>query len=239
MEQRNNRRRAGQILWGLVFILAAVWYAGYAMDFWSLGLRYRGLWTFFIIIPCLISLVSRGFTVFSMAGLLVGIELLLLYQGTITQQESQNLIFPGILLILGLSFLFQSISRRHGGSGFCEGATRVRMKPSKKALDYAVTFQGQTIRYENEDFYGAILNSIFGGIRLHTENGYISEDIVVDCTSVFGGIKLFLPEGVNVRVRKRLLFGGVHNSRHCCQMIPGAPTVYVNATCMFGGVKIR
>jgi len=49
-------------------------------------------------------------------------------------------------------------------------------------------------------------------------------------------VDILVPAGVNVKVRKTELFGGVKNrvSNHS-----GQPVLYINAISMFGGVEIK
>lgn len=103
---------------------------------------------------------------------------------------------------------------------------------------YTATFSSQNITLDNQMFTGASINAIFGSISLRLDNSIINEDVVINCNATFGGVEIYLPNYVNVRVAKTPLFGGVSNRRHAITS-PDAPTVYINATCMFGGVEIR
>ena len=68
-------------------------------------------------------------------------------------------------------------------------------------------------------------------------HAYLQEDIVVNCTTVFGGIDIFVPANVNVQVSSVPIFGAVSN--HVKNRNAGAPTIFINATCMFGGIDIK
>ena len=54
----------------------------------------------------------------------------------------------------------------------------------------------------------------------------------------FGGVDIFLPDNVNVQIKSTSIFGGVEDKRRLAEL-PGAPTVYVSAICLFGGVDIK
>ena len=54
----------------------------------------------------------------------------------------------------------------------------------------------------------------------------------------FGGIDIYVPTNVNVKVNSNSIFGGV-SQKNRRPNDPNAVTVYVNATCMFGGVEIK
>ena len=53
----------------------------------------------------------------------------------------------------------------------------------------------------------------------------------------FGGVDILLPDSVNVEVFSTSVFGGVSNKKASTQ--GNAVTVYIDATCMFGGIDIE
>ena len=92
---------------------------------------------------------------------------------------------------------------------------------------------------ENEVFTGATMNSVFGSVNLDLRSCIINDDVVIECTAVFGGSDIFVPNDVNIKVTSTPIFGGVSNKARGAKFIPGVPTVYINAVCMFGGVDIK
>ena len=53
---------------------------------------------------------------------------------------------------------------------------------------------------------------------------------------ITGGIDISVGENVNVKVNSTSLFGGVSNKTPIRKDVP---TIYINGTCMFGGVVIK
>lgn len=238
------RNRIGNVLWGLFFIVLGVGIGGKAFGYWDFHLFFPGWWTLFLIIPCMIDLVQKGIRTGSMIGLLIGLLLLAMCQGYLSMRDLKQLLFPIIFIIIGCSILVHSVFGHKKKEQFCQKSIHkdfedVNLSASGEVLDYCATFQGQTIRYDNEVFYGAVLNSVFGGIELVLDNAVLTEDVKIDCSAIFGGITIHLPEGVNTKVKASRMFGGVNNRRKSCQEIPGAPTIFIEASCMFGGVEIK
>ena len=62
--------------------------------------------------------------------------------------------------------------------------------------------------------------------------------LVINACAVFGGIKILVPSHVDVKVSSTPIFGGVSNTSRKNKS-NGKVTVYINATCIFGGVEIR
>ena len=61
-------------------------------------------------------------------------------------------------------------------------------------------------------------------------------DIVINASSIFGGINILVPEDVNVIVKSTSIFGGVTNKK---ENTNSKKNIYINAMCMFGGVDIK
>ncbi len=94
------------------------------------------------------------------------------------------------------------------------------------------------MNFDGEVFTGAELTAVFGGIKCDLRNAIIENDCVINATAIFGGVDIYLPAYVNVKTSSMSLFGGLTN-----KIPPYSPnnqvTVYVNGTCMFGGVEIK
>ena len=69
-------------------------------------------------------------------------------------------------------------------------------------------------------------------------NAIIEKDCAITATSIFGGIDILVPDNINVKINSNSIFGGVSEKNHR-PTVQGTPTVYINATCMFGGVEIK
>jgi len=82
------------------------------------------------------------------------------------------------------------------------------------------------------------VNSIFGGIVLDLREAVIINDVEITATALFAGIDIFVPKGVRVKINNVPIFGGVSNKAEQYEEI-GAPTIYLNSTCMFGGIDIK
>ena len=73
---------------------------------------------------------------------------------------------------------------------------------------------------------------------LDLRDSIINEDIVINTSSIFGGITVYIPENVNVKITSTSIFGGVSDERKNKNK-EAKYTIYINATCLFGGVDIK
>ena len=81
------------------------------------------------------------------------------------------------------------------------------------------------------------LNATFGGVKCDLREAIINEDIVINASAIFGGIEILVPENVQIKVKSVPIFGGVDNKAQNNEA--DEHTIYVKATCMFGGVDIK
>lgn len=222
--------KSNHSLWGAILILCGIGLAGNALDLWHFSIFFKGWWTLFIIIPCVVSIAQKGFDPLPTAGLIIGLLFLLSAWDILPSGIVFKLFFPILLVLIGCNILFKdSVQKKH----FKDTNTSYR----SDSPEYNAVFSGQKITCDNEIFTGATLNSIFGSIDLDLRNAYLQEDIVINCTTVFGGTDIRVPSSVNVQVSSVPIFGGVSN--RVKNRNPGAPTIFINATCMFGGIDIK
>ncbi|MDF2586882.1 MAG: hypothetical protein K0S41_723 [Anaerocolumna sp.] len=225
------RLKTSNILWGAFFILIGLGFAGNAFDMWKFNIFFDGWWTLFIIIPCGISLIQNGFKVSNLIGLMIGIMLLLAAQGVVEGNVLGKLIVPFIFVLIGLSMIFKNLFRgEHGG--------RIDIKYQGGNSEHSAIFSGGRYQVTGEKFMGTTMNAIFGGVDLDLRNAIIDEDVVINATAVFGGINIYVPGNVKVKVSNVPIFGGVDNKAFNSPD-PNAPTIYLNSTCMFGGIDIK
>lgn len=208
------------IFWGLILIIVGVLFLGNNFNWWSVDLFFKGWWTLFIIVPSLLGLLKKESMSGSAISLTLGILLLLASQDIISWNMIWQILVPVIIIVIGLTLIF--------------GGRKIR-KSSPNSKEYVAVFSGvdEKISDITSDFKAI---SIFGGVELDLRNAKISQDIVIDCVSIFGGIDLRLPDNVKVKTNGLPVFGGVENKYNDNK--DGKVTIYINYTCIFGGIDI-
>lgn len=224
-------KKFGNLLWGIAFIILGVIIAINALGIAKINIFFHGWWTLFIIVPCFINFIKGPSRIASFIGLVIGIALLLCTQGIITFSMIRKLILPFIFIMIGINFIFRD---------FFHNKINEKIKTLNKTglKEYAATFGGNKVDMTNEIFEGADLTAVFGGVELNLENSIIKEDQMMNATSIFGGITIKVPNTINIKVKATPIFGGVENKAKGNKE-ENAPTIYVNALCMFGGVEIK
>ena len=223
-------KKVGNILWGIVFIVIGLIFGLNALGITNINIFFDGWWTLFIIIPSLIEMIKERGGVGNFIWLAVGIVLLLSAQGILDISKIGKLIFPAILVALGLGMIFRDTVKSKIND-------KVKELNKENKDEYYATFSGQRLNFTGDEFKGASANAIFGGVDVDLRNANITQDQIINVTVVFGGIDILVPNNVNVKVVSNSIFGGVDNKVKSYN--ENLPTIYIKAFCLFGGVEVK
>jgi hypothetical protein len=81
--------------------------------------------------------------------------------------------------------------------------------------------------------------AVFGGVEIDlTETVFEAPELVIYCTSVFGGVSIRVPEGVTLHGGGAGIFGGFDVRQEEAEQA-GAPVVRVIGAAVFGGVDAK
>ena len=187
----------------------------------------------FIIVPCAVGLFTEREKLGNVIGMGIGVLLLLACRDVIRFDLVWKLAVPLILIVLGLKMILSGFFNKKADD------VSQKIKDDGRALkEGTAVFSGTRMDFVGKEFYGAELNSIFGGLTCDLNGALIHEDCVINACAVFGGIDVLVPEGVNVKVNSASVFGGVSDKKKR-SFDKNAPTVYINANCIFGGMDIK
>lgn len=252
--------KPSNIIWGLCFIVFGILlfcksFMDWDISLWSIVWRF---WPLFIILPSISGMLTKGFNMSSLVGLLIGITFLLMTNNCLSSDLIRKLMVPVALVIIGIGILFKDVfgktpddnnvhqdtyrdftstdstdsTDKTDNQNFFNGDSTSHKKP-----EYNAIFSSTQERFPNEIFTGTCINSVFGSVVLDLRDAIITEDVVINATVVFAGADIYVPNNVNIKVSSIPIFGGVSNK--VIHGNAGDPTIYINATCMFGGLDIK
>lgn len=223
-------KKFGDLLWGIFFIALGLIIGLNALGITNINIFFSGWWTLFIIVPCFIGLFREESKLGNLIGLIIGIILLASAQGLISMELFMKLIIPIIFVAIGLSIIFKEALTN-------TITEKVKSVDKNNLESYCATFSEQKVNMNGEEFKGANLEAVFGGVELDLNGAHFSEDKVIYATAIFGGVEIRVPQNVNVKVKSNSIFGGVKNMVN--HKNENAPTLFVNASAVFGGVEIK
>ncbi len=219
------------VLWGLVLIAVGLLIAVNALGIAEIDIFFDGWWTLLIIVPCAVGLFTEREKTGNLIGVAVGVLLLLACRDVLDFDLLWKLLVPAVIVLIGVKMV--------AGALFGNKANAILVDMKKNGESPKVgfaAFSGCDMHFDNEEFGGAELTAVFGGVKCDLRNAIIEKDCAIQVTSVFGGIDIFVPANVNVRSNTTALFGGVSNKT---ALKKDAPTIYISGICMFGGVEIK
>lgn len=226
-------KKLTKILWGIALIAVGAIFALNAFGLTDINIFFNGWWTLFIIVPCFVGLFNEREKTGNLIGLAIGVFLLLCCQNVLSFGMLWKLAVPAIIVIIGLKLVF--------GAVFGDKANKMIVEARQSGGNVksgCATFSGQDLNFAGEEFTGAELTAVFGGVNCDLRGAVIEKDCAITATSIFGGIDIFVPDHVNVKINSNSIFGGVSEKNHR-PADPNQVTLYINATCVFGGVDIK
>lgn len=226
-------KKFGNVLWGIVLIAIGLIIGGNALGITNINIFFDGWWTMFIIIPCFIGLFKDDDKTGNLIGLLIGIALLLACQDILSFDLIWKLTFPTILVAIGISMIFKDTI-----GGKISGEIKKLNEKRTGENAYCATFSGQNVNFDGENFTGADLTAVFGGVKCDLRNAIINSDVVINSSSIFGGIEIYVPSNVKIKIKSNSLFGGVSNKANV-KSEENSHTVYINGAAIFGGVEVK
>ena len=227
------KHNANRILWGIVLIAAGVILGINALDLLNFDPFFNGWWTLFILVPSAIGLLTDDNKWGPFFGLLIGVFFLLCEWDILSFDLLWKMVLPLAAVLAGISLLCGKGHKRTNK----QDVPPVSVTSSNGSRCVAV-FSGQELHCDGKPFGGADVAAVFGGVDVFATTAIITTDCHLNATAVFGGVDIYLPANVNVEVVSSGLFGGVENQRRF-PFVEGAPTVYVHAAAVFGGVDIK
>ena len=70
--------------------------------------------------------------------------------------------------------------------------------------DFYLPLKGAS--FDGEKFIGADLTAVFGGVKCDLRNAIIESDVVINASSTFAGIEIYVPSDVEVKIKSNSIF---------------------------------
>ncbi len=218
-----------RVMWGIVLIIIGLIIGTNSFEITNINIFFKGWWTLLIIIPSFIGLFNRKESIFSnFIGLTIGIILLLYARGMISYNIISTLTVPFIFITIGIYMIFNNIFKSH-----------IPQKINNMSKDNMIvaTFSEQKVNFNNQKIKDAVLDAVFGSIVLDLYNANLENETVIKSSSIFAGIKILIPEGINVQIKSTPIFGGVSNNID--NKKDNKKIIYIESFCLFGGLEIK
>lgn len=214
-------KKWNKAFWGIILIAIGIVFLGNNMDWWHINIFFKGWWSLFIIIPSIYGIFDKDSFTGSVISLAVGVLLLLSAQNVIAWGMIWKILIPIIIIMVGLRLII--------------APRKIKTVDKTNSKSYVAVFSGveEKITKIASDFTAV---SVFGSIELDLRKAKLDHDLVIECVTVFGGIDLRLPDNVKVKTSGVPIFGGIESKID--EASDNDVTIYINYTCIFGGIDI-
>lgn len=228
-------KKSKAIIWGIILIAVGLLWALSSLGMIEVNIFFEGWWTLFIIVPSAISLITSRDKISALVGLAVGVLILLCVRDILDFDMIMKLIIPAIIVLVGAKLIINAFSDRKADKAISD-----MEQNSENIENVFALFTGIKADCNGKVFRGAEINAIFGGVDYDLRGAVIEPDCAIKATAVFGGIDIYVPENVKVRVKSTSIFGGTSNkAKKPDDGAENVITLYVSALSMFGGIDIK
>jgi hypothetical protein len=135
------------------------------------------------------------------------------------------ILWIGVKILTGQSEVFGSI------------ASATKGVLNEDSVNRVLVFSGIKTKLKTENFQGMEVVTIFGGGEI--DAGLVKTkktNIDVDLVAIFGGLKLIVPKGWQVKSEGVGIIGGFNNSTN--SPVKSGVTVHLKGAAIFGGVEV-
>ena len=213
------------IIWGLVFIVVGGIVALNSFGVTDIDIFFDGWWTLFIIVPSLVGLFTDHDKLGHLIFLMIGIALFLMCNDMIDYDIISKLILPIILVTIGLGIMFKN------------SGDKVKSEDIKKlnTKDEICAVFREDVSKAPTKFDGVELNAIFGSVVYDLSESTVKKESLIKADAVFGSVKITVPKGVTVKLKKNAIFGDVISK---ASSDDDKSVIYIDADAIFGSVMI-
>lgn len=147
-----------------------------------------------------------------------------------------QIFWPGVLIFAGLMIIFRHRLDRHDW-------VHRGVITDDSLIDEVAVFGGGDRVVTSQAFKGGRVTTIFGGLNFDMLKAKMAQgDNHIDVFCLFGGMKLIVPEGWNVKIQVMSMFGGFtdkHRYKSSALNPEGESRLVITGTVIFGGGEIK
>jgi len=154
------------------------------------------------------------------------------------QSDWKAYIIPVCIFLLGIKLI--STPGRHDHDARHNGLHQADIPEQEagKPLRLTACLAGNEYNFNCMKVGDMDLQAFMGGMSIDLRGAEFSHSCDIEIRTFMGGIDIHVPTNVRVEVSSDSLLGGVDN-KTLQTPDSNAPTLYIHANCMFGGVKIK
>jgi predicted membrane protein len=147
-----------------------------------------------------------------------------------------QIFWPAVLIFAGIMIIFRHRLDRYDW-------TKRGLITDDSLIDEMAVFGGGDRVVTSQAFKGGKVTTVFGGLNFDMLKAKLAPgDNHIDVFCLFGGMKLIVPEGWNVKIRVMSMFGGFsdkHRYKNSTLASEPESQLIITGTVIFGGGEIK
>lgn len=244
MDTKNHHKHSehnvfSRVLTAFFFILAGFLLIGERTETLSTVVFHQIFnWQMLLIAIGLVSLAKKGAHPGGYILILIG-GIFLLPEFFDFSFNTRQLLFPAILIGVGLIILFKGFSRWQGDwkHRFVEGEFS-----DMDIIDANHIFGGGEYHITSDNFKGGRINCVFGGGKYDFRKAKLANGtVILDVSMVFGGLEIIVPNDWNVKVEVDSILGGFSqkNLDFLAPSTNATGQLVIKGSAVFGGGELK
>ncbi|WP_256004465.1 LiaF transmembrane domain-containing protein [Pedobacter deserti] len=165
----------------------------------------------------------------------------------VTAYDLSKYYFAAIFISLGVFLIVKPKSQHHpkwgrrwGRPGPVDEQTVQSEKGDPDVLDSVSVFGGSHQNVYSKNFKGGDVTAVFGGADVNLTQADFAGTVELDVVAIFGGMKLIVPAGWEIKSEVTTIFGGIDDKRGASVIITEPrKTLVLKGVALFGGIDIR
>lgn len=218
-----------KILFGLLFVVLGVIYGLQELGLIvDIGLSGNVIVPSIMIIVGLIILINNHNIIFGGIVTLLGVTFLL----DDWYPQVNKIIFPGILVIVGIEILIGGLFKR---------ASHPRENLSidtDDEINAIAVLGGVEKRIVSQNFKGGKASAFLGGVVLDLTEIKLTSDAVIDVNAFMGGVEIRLPSNIRIKSDVNGFLGGVE-IKHRPAEVTSEYILVLRGTAVMGGIEVK
>lgn len=135
-----------------------------------------------------------------------------------------SLIFPLILIVIGLAFILS------------KGQKKVHVNDD---IESFCLFSSTEVKSQSTNFQNGSVTAIFGGSEIDLRDAIIADGANMEITIIFGGVNIIVPDNVMIEIRGVPIFGGWDDKTRNYVENGDVPLLKINCLSVFGGLEVK